>query len=115
MDVLTTKIRRELEDLSMAADAFALVADISKSQLSRAFRGLCDFDGPTAYRLLQIIGDLRQIQKDCTPFPISFATKDALVIRGLLNTKRVGLHWYFLRFRLDPEVTEPETEFQTEQ
>ena len=91
--VIENKIRNTLLELGMAPDAFSIIADVTKTRLSRAFRGLQDFTGPEAETLLKIAEDLRQIQQDCLPFPISFATKDAMAIRGLLNQRRGGLRW----------------------
>ncbi len=91
--VIENKIRNALVELGMAADAFSIIADVTKTRLSRAFRGLQDFTGPEAEKLLRLIEVLRQIQKDCAPFPVSFATRDAMAIRGIVNQLKAGVRW----------------------
>jgi hypothetical protein len=108
MGVLESRIQQGLSELSCSADAFSIISDVSKTRLSRAFRGLQDFSGPEAESLLKTIADLRQIQKNALPFPTSFATRDAMAVRGLLNSYRAGVRWS-LHVELDPEL-EPELE-----
>ena len=108
MGVLENTIRNGLSELSCSADAFAIISDVSKTRLSRAFRGLQDFTGSEAQTLLKIVADLRQIQKDCLPFPISFATRDSMAIRALLNSYQAGVRWS-LRVELEPEQSTEST------
>src|SRR5260370_24159256 len=91
--ILESKIRQSLAELNCSADALAIISDVGKSRLSRAFRGLQDFSGPEAEHLMKIIADMRELKDSVQPFPLSFATRDARTIRNLLPSRKEAVRW----------------------
>lgn len=85
------RIKSTLEKLNCPIDIFALLAGVSQSRLSRAFRGLGPLTGPETIQLSGVVSELTRLAEDAQPYEISF--KNPQVIRQLLEYRRNGMRW----------------------
>jgi transcriptional regulator with XRE-family HTH domain len=87
--VTEQSIKRVLTELNCSAEQFCRIAGISQTRWSQAMRGIKPLGGAEAVALLNLVMELRQIQRDMAPFEISF--RNPRLIQVLISKRRDGL------------------------
>jgi hypothetical protein len=82
-------IKNTLDCIACPAGVFCLLAGISETRLSRAFRGVQPLGGPEIEKLTKVLAELTSLVEDAEPYLLSFRNPQR--VKALLEQRRAGL------------------------
>jgi hypothetical protein len=103
-----TAIQTAQSELNCSADFLCAVANVSHKKLSRFLKDIAPMSGPELEGLMDTIRQLKGLQSDAAPLPVSFT--NARVITELLRKRRVGLRLVTIPVGPAEVIDELETE-----